>query len=128
MNKRITLKEAVLIDGVRTPFLRSQTEFKDFSAYDLGRLVVSRMLLVMVNEAVLTLQDEILMNPGDGDLSAILGLGFPAYLGGPFRYIDRVGPSAVLSELSRLQEKNGPRFTPAPLFRDMAAEGSRFYD
>lgn len=88
----------------------------------------SRMLLVMVNEAVLTLQDEILMNPGDGDLGAILGLGFPAYLGGPFRYIDRVGASAVLSELSRLQEKNGPRFTPAPLLRDMAAEGSRFYD
>lgn len=44
MNKRITLKEAVLIDGVRTPFLRSQTEFKEFSAYELGRLVVSGLL------------------------------------------------------------------------------------
>ena len=30
-------KNIVLIDGVRTPFLPSYTEFKDIMAYELGR-------------------------------------------------------------------------------------------
>lgn len=34
-------REVVFIDGVRTPFLRSQSDFKKLSAFDLGRLAVS---------------------------------------------------------------------------------------
>lgn len=37
-------REVVLIDGGRTPFLRSQTDFKRFSAFDLGRIVVSGLI------------------------------------------------------------------------------------
>ena len=48
-----------------------------------------RMAFTMVNEAVFCLQDEIIKSPTDGDLGAILGLGFPPFLGGPFRYIAR---------------------------------------
>ncbi|TVQ64865.1 MAG: acetyl-CoA C-acyltransferase [Balneolaceae bacterium] len=44
MMKRNTLKEAVFVDGVRTPFLRSQTDFKEFSAYNLGRLAIAGLL------------------------------------------------------------------------------------
>lgn len=37
-------KEVVFIEGGRTPFLRSQTGFKRFSAYDLGRLAISGLI------------------------------------------------------------------------------------
>ncbi|MEX2463942.1 MAG: acetyl-CoA C-acyltransferase [Balneolaceae bacterium] len=37
-------REVVFIDGVRTPFLRAQTDFKKISAYDLGRFAVSGLI------------------------------------------------------------------------------------
>lgn len=36
--------EVVFIDGVRTPFLRAQTDFKTFSAYDLARFAISGLI------------------------------------------------------------------------------------
>lgn len=44
MNNQSLKKEVVFIDGVRTPFLRSQTDFKSFSAYDLGRFVLTGLV------------------------------------------------------------------------------------
>ncbi|PWN07842.1 acetyl-CoA C-acyltransferase [Rhodohalobacter mucosus] len=37
-------REAVFIDGGRTPFLRSQTEFKKLTSFDLGRIAVSGLI------------------------------------------------------------------------------------
>lgn len=37
-------KEVVFIEGGRTPFLRAQTDFKRFSAYDLGRLAIAGLI------------------------------------------------------------------------------------
>lgn len=37
-------RDVVLIDGGRTPFLRSQTDFKKFSAFDLGRLAIAGLI------------------------------------------------------------------------------------
>lgn len=89
--------------------------------------IQERLTLVMVNEAAYCLQEEILASPRDGDLGAVLGLGFPPFLGGPFRYIDRLGAGVVLSSLERLEEKYGARFTPAKIIRDYAAGEKRFY-
>ena len=44
MSKEPEKRDIVFIDGVRTPFLRAQTDFKDFSAFDLGRLAVSGLI------------------------------------------------------------------------------------
>ncbi len=44
MNNQSLKKEVVFIDGVRTPFLRSQTDFKKFSAYDLGRFALTGLI------------------------------------------------------------------------------------
>jgi acetyl-CoA acetyltransferase family protein len=38
------LREVVLIEGGRTPFLRAQTDFKSLSAYDLGRMAISGLI------------------------------------------------------------------------------------
>lgn len=39
-----TGRRVVIVDGVRTPFLRSQTGFTDLMAYDLGTMAVSNLL------------------------------------------------------------------------------------
>ena len=44
MGKPTDLHETVIVDGGRTPFLRSQTEFKKFTAFDLGRIAVSGLI------------------------------------------------------------------------------------
>jgi len=82
-----------------------------------------RLFLAMVNEAVHCLAENVLRSPRDGDLGAVLGLGFPPYLGGPFHYIDRVGAEHVVGRLQALAQQHGPRFQPAaPLLA-----GARFH-
>ncbi len=89
--------------------------------------VQNRMALTMVNEAALCLQEDILLNPTDGDLGAVMGLGFPPFLGGPFRYIDRLGADEIVKRLEILEEQHGPRFTPADILKDHANSGKSLH-
>lgn len=86
-----------------------------------------RMALVMINEAALCLQEGILQSATDGDLGAILGLGFPPFLGGPFRYIDRLGAAEVVDRMERFEDEIGARFRPAPILKEYASSGRSFY-
>lgn len=42
--KRLSGRRAVVVDGCRTPFLRSLTDFTDLMSYDLGTMAVSALL------------------------------------------------------------------------------------
>lgn len=86
-----------------------------------------RLSLVMVNEAAWCLQDDILENPTDGDLGAILGLGFPPFLGGPFRYIDQTGAGEIVQRLEKYRNELGQRFTPAEILTEAVKHGDRFH-
>lgn len=86
-----------------------------------------RMALMMVNEAAYCLQEEILKSPTDGDLGAILGLGFPPFTGGPFRYMDFAGVVNVVDRMSQFADEIDVRFKPAPILIDMAKSTGRFY-
>lgn len=44
MATQTNLREVVFVTGGRTPFLRAQTDFKHFSAYDLGRFAISGLI------------------------------------------------------------------------------------
>jgi 3-hydroxyacyl-CoA dehydrogenase/enoyl-CoA hydratase/3-hydroxybutyryl-CoA epimerase len=90
--------------------------------------IQKRLSLVMTNEAACCLQEGILNSPREGDIGAVFGLGFPPFLGGPFRYMDRLGAGRVLSMLEDLANIRGNRFHPAGVLREMAAENKRFYD
>ena len=89
--------------------------------------IQNRLSLAMINEAALCLQEGILLSPRDGDIGAVFGLGFPPFLGGPFRYIDGMGLHKILSLMAELEKKQGARFTPAPILRDLNAKNQRFY-
>lgn len=86
--------------------------------------IQERLSLVMMNEAFLCLQEGILEIPKDGDLGAVLGLGFPPFLGGPFRYADRLGADKVVEKLKTWEQQHGARFTPAEILKSTR----RFYE
>ena len=90
--------------------------------------VQDRLLLMMVNEAVRCLEDEVLRAPIDGDLGAVFGLGFPPFLGGPFRHVDHEGAGAILNVLKQLADRHGDRFRPAELLRTHASQDTTFYE
>lgn len=96
---------------------------KSFDAQE----IQDRLAFVMVNEAVHCLQEGIISSPRDGDLGAVLGLGFPPFLGGPFRYLDSLGTENAYRRMELLREKNGPRFIAAGLLRDKAMQNQKFY-
>ena len=86
-----------------------------------------RMVLGLVNEAVLCLQEGILRDAYAGDVGAVMGIGFPPFEGGPFRYVDRLGARAVVDKLRGLEQRFGKRFTPCDRLVEMAKTGARFY-
>ncbi len=73
-------------------------------------------------------EEGIIRNPRDGDVVAVLGLGFPVFLGGPFRYADSLGLGIILEKLEALSHRFGSRFAPSRLLRELVLKRKRFYD
>jgi 3-hydroxyacyl-CoA dehydrogenase/enoyl-CoA hydratase/3-hydroxybutyryl-CoA epimerase len=92
-----------------------------------SREIQDRLVFSFLNEAVLCLEEGILRSPRDGDVGAIFGLGFPPFLGGPFRYLDHLGARFAVEVLERLRTRHGERFRPAPMLADMASTGKGFH-
>jgi 3-hydroxyacyl-CoA dehydrogenase/enoyl-CoA hydratase/3-hydroxybutyryl-CoA epimerase len=89
--------------------------------------IQDRLALLMVNEAVHCLQEGIIGSARDGDLGAILGLGFPPFRGGPFRYVDAVGRGKIVARLEALAAAHGERFRPAGLLAEVVENRGKFY-
>ena len=90
--------------------------------------IQNRIGLIFVNECVHCLEEGILFHAKDGDLAAILGLGFPPFTGGPFSFIDNMGADKVNETLTQLSDKHGNRFNPAKLLAKHAKENKSFID
>lgn len=88
--------------------------------------IIQRLVLSFVNEAIYCLEDGILEAARDGDVGAVFGLGFPPFLGGPFRYVDTRGALTILRKLEQLRDKRGPQFAPSELLRKHAREKTPF--
>jgi len=112
-------------------------EYGETSTQDLERLLTKtreetgqaktqwepgRLLLAMVNEAVLALQEGV-ASARDIDLAMVAGTGFPQETEGPLHYADRVGIDHVLRELEVFTQTLGARFWPAPMLRRMVSAG-----
>ena len=89
--------------------------------------IQDRLGLTMVNEALRTLEEGVLRSARDGDVGAVLGIGFPPFRGGPFWFVDQTGAAQVLERLRALEAKYGARFAPAALLVERAASGERFF-
>ena len=96
---------------------------KEFSYDDL----TLRPLLLMINEAIMCLEEGIISNPTDGDLGAIFGLGFLPFTGGPFRFTDSFGPAVLVELMHKYANDFSEKFRPRPLLVEMAEQGKLFY-
>jgi 3-hydroxyacyl-CoA dehydrogenase/enoyl-CoA hydratase/3-hydroxybutyryl-CoA epimerase len=78
--------------------------------------IAERLTLTFVNEAARCLDEAVLRSPAEGDLGAVLGLGFPPFLGGPFRYAD-AQRHRIVTALERLAAARGDRLAPVESLR-----------
>jgi 3-hydroxyacyl-CoA dehydrogenase/enoyl-CoA hydratase/3-hydroxybutyryl-CoA epimerase len=88
--------------------------------------IQERIALAMVNEAARCLEEGILRSAVDGDMGAVMGLGFPPFRGGPFWWMDEVGAEEIVAKLEALAEKHGERFEPAGIIRTRAESEKTF--
>jgi len=82
----------------------------------------NRLLLSMINEAVICLQEGV-STAADIDIAMMAGTGFPQEKGGPLHYADQMGIDAVLKEMEKVSKELGPRFWPAPMLKRMVDAG-----
>jgi 3-hydroxyacyl-CoA dehydrogenase/enoyl-CoA hydratase/3-hydroxybutyryl-CoA epimerase len=93
-----------------------------------GTVIAKRCVLQFVNEAARCLEEGIVRSARDGDIGAVFGLGFPPFLGGPFRYMDSRGLAQIVDDLKSLEKTHGERFRPAKILESMAANGRSFHN
>lgn len=89
---------------------------------------INRLVSRFVNEAILCVQDDIIASPSEGDIGAVFGIGFPPFIGGPFRFVDRFGSAKFNDMMLRFADSYGEQFAPAPLLQDMAKTNKKFHD
>ncbi len=89
--------------------------------------IQDRAVFLMLNEAVLCLEEGIIANPTDGDLGAVFGIGFLPFTGGPFRALDTWGMAPVVARMEDFRSTYGERFAPAKTLIKMAKDGSTFH-
>jgi 3-hydroxybutyryl-CoA dehydrogenase len=89
-------------------------------ANDYPGFVANKILMPMINEAIITLQEGV---AGVAEIDAIMKLGM-AHPMGPLQLADFIGLDVCLSILKVLQEGFGnPKYAPSPLLVNMVTAG-----
>jgi 3-hydroxyacyl-CoA dehydrogenase / enoyl-CoA hydratase / 3-hydroxybutyryl-CoA epimerase len=89
--------------------------------------VKTRYLAIQALEAARCLEENVVTDPADADVGALLGWGFAPWTGGPLSYIDMIGTGPFVELCDRLAQRHGERFLPNPMLRDLARRGSTIY-
>ncbi|MGT2431821.1 3-hydroxyacyl-CoA dehydrogenase NAD-binding domain-containing protein [Cupriavidus basilensis] len=89
--------------------------------------VKRRLLHVQALESVRCMEEGVISAPEDADIGAILGLGFPAWTGGPLSLVDTIGVRAFVLACDALADAYGSRFRPTQALRERARRGEPFY-
>jgi len=89
--------------------------------------ILERMMYPMINEGARILEEGIAARPSDIDVIWLYGYGWPIYRGGPMFWADTVGLKHIADRLAYYaKETNDPSLEPAPLLKQLAAEGKTF--
>jgi len=89
--------------------------------------IAKRCTYMMLNEAARCVDEGIVRNTRDGDIGAIFGIGFPPFLGGPLRYIDKIGAQSLVAQLTQWSKQHGERYAPCEALVVMAENGTSYY-
>jgi len=89
--------------------------------------IAKRCTYMMLNEAARCVDEGIVRNARDGDIGAIFGIGFPPFLGGPLRYIDKIGAKSLVAQLTQWASQHGERYAPCDALVAMAENSTTYY-
>src|SRR2546423_9207337 len=84
-----------------------------------------RLVLPMVNEAAKLLSEGVTDSTDVIDLGTVLGTGLAPFRGGLAHFADTTGLDVIVGHLEKMAAKHGPRFTPAPMLKELVASNRR---
>ncbi|MGB5812179.1 MAG: 3-hydroxyacyl-CoA dehydrogenase NAD-binding domain-containing protein [Polyangiales bacterium] len=90
-------------------------------------VVRKRYMFTQCLEAVRCLEQGVISDVRDGDVGVVMAVGFPAFTGGPFTFIENYGLAEFVRDAEDLASQYGSRFEPPALLRTMTEEGRSFY-
>src|SRR5215469_15447671 len=89
--------------------------------------VKTRYLAIQALEAARCLEENVVTDPADADVGALLSWGFAPWTGGPLSYIDMLGTGPYVERCDRLAQRHGERFLPNAMLRELARRGDTIY-
>jgi 3-hydroxyacyl-CoA dehydrogenase/enoyl-CoA hydratase/3-hydroxybutyryl-CoA epimerase len=114
-------------DDKRTPWAGLKDVYPPMAELPSVEELKQRLMYAEALEALHCMEEGVLTDPAEGDVGAILGIGFPSYTGGVFSLVDTVGLPQFVGTCDKLADKWGERFRPSAWLRERAAKGERFY-
>ncbi|HET6788979.1 MAG TPA: 3-hydroxyacyl-CoA dehydrogenase family protein, partial [Aquabacterium sp.] len=90
--------------------------------------LVDRLLYAQANEAARCYEEKVVRSVADTNIGSIFGWGFAPNQGGALQFINAVGAKKFVERARELARAYGPRFEPAAIVVQQAAEGGRFED
>jgi len=90
--------------------------------------IAKRIMHRQALEGFRCLDEGVLRSAIDGDVGAVLGLGFPIYTGGYLSYIDYVGMNNFIKDCDEFKEKFGPRWEVPTSLRTLAKAGKSIHE
>ncbi|MGC1496975.1 MAG: 3-hydroxyacyl-CoA dehydrogenase NAD-binding domain-containing protein [Sulfitobacter sp.] len=90
--------------------------------------IVRRYMAAMANEAAKVVGEGIARRPLDVDMTLVFGYGFPRFWGGPLKWADLQGLTALLSDMETYAQGDAWFWHPAPLLKDLVSSGRTFDD
>ncbi len=88
--------------------------------------IIARCMVPMATEMARCLEENIVDSAAEADMSLIYGLGFPAFRGGVFRWIDSIGIEKFVA-MADAHADQGGLFEVTETQREMAASGKKYY-
>ena len=92
------------------------------------QIIAKRIMHRQALEGFRCLDEGVLLSATDGDVGAVLGLGFPIYTGGYLSYIDYVGMNNFIKDCDEFKEKFGPRWEVPTSLRALAKAGKSIHE
>ena len=88
--------------------------------------LVERFGTIQANETARCMEEGVVETVADANIGSIFGWGFAPHEGGTLQYINARGVQRFVDQCKAFAKDHGPRFEPAQLLVQMAADGKSF--
>lgn len=88
--------------------------------------IINLLMIPMINEVIRCLEEGIVASAFEADMGLVYGLGFPAFRGGPIRYLETLGIQQYIQLADELVHL-GDLYCVTDNMRDMARTGKSYF-